>query len=523
MQCRTMRRRQQRYVVMFFFLLSHSLAAQRVLYSSTIDRNAHHFTVAGKTGNFYWVHKEKRKRHISPRAEDWMKDEQYFDIYDTRLQLVNSIPASAITASTLKKYFIAGQQTFDEIILQENLQQTVARLRRYAPDGQLLLDTVVAQFPFKEPGYSFLLCSSADKRRHLLLGFESVPASAPRLHAMLFDAQWRTRSYQVYEQPFITQPFIQDDFFGFPSSADADPVQLANNGEWLMAAPSRSSNNFLLLHFDGISSNLSYKEIILPPMYRMEDVALSVNNEKGEAFAGVLSNYRQSARKNVQVTHYSFASHLFDFDSSYYFSTLAGNLASGNNLVRERFTAVPDLGFVLMKEYGRSTSSWYRNINTPVPWEAQWLPASNTSNSSAPGPFTPNGYTRYSNATAVATDYSRGDLSCFYFPGRATDSCWTGFINKKQLTELNAPTLSYLFVPLQDRLIFLYNSADREGDPFGCTLELDPQGNLLSDRELISWKADQSLRWQAARQITSTEVAVPYERNQQRGFAIFRF
>ena len=516
-----MRCRQQRYVVIFFlFFLSQTLAAQRVLYSSTIDRNTLRFTVAGKSGNFYWVHKEKRKRHISPRAEDWMKEEQFLDIYDARLQLVNSISANPVTASTLKKYFVTGQQTFDELTLQTNLQETVAKLRRYTPDGQLIGDTLVARFPFKEPGYSFLFCSSADKRRHLLLGFESVPAAAPRLHAVVFDAQWRTRSHIVYEQPFITQPFIQDDFFCFPSASNNDPVQLGNNGEWLMAAPSRSSNNFLLLHFDGVSTNISYKEIILAPMYRMEDVALSVNNEKGEAFAGVLSNYRQSVHKYVQVTHYSFASHLFDFDSSYYFSTLAAGQGVNGNLVRERFTAVPDLGFVLMKEYGRSTSNWYNGSNSS-PWEAQWLPVSNTSG--LPAGFTPNGYTRYSNATALATNYSRGDLSCFYFPGRATDSCWTGFINKKQLTELNAPTLSYLFVPLQDRLIFLYNSADRDDNPFGCTLELDPQGNLLSDREVISWKADQSLRWQAAQQITSNEVAVPYERNQQKGFAIFRF
>jgi hypothetical protein len=501
------------------------MAAQRILYSPVIDgRSVLRFTVAGKAGDYYWIHKEQRKRRIPRQAEEWMKEEQYFDIYDARLQLLNTVPAAAITASTLKKYLVCGNLFFDELVLQANLQQTVLRLRRYRADGALLADSMIAQFPFAEPGHRFIMVASADKTKTLLLGFESVPSSAPRLHALIFDENWKKISSHVFEHPFITQPFIQDDFFCFPSAINNAPVQLANNGEWLMASPSRTSNNFLLLHFDGRSNNITYKEIILPPLYKMEDIALSVNNEKGEAFAGILSRYRQSAHKDVYVTHYSFSGDIFDFDSSYRFSTLAGIQSKENNLVKESFIAVPDMGFMLLKEYGRTNNKWYNETNYDRPWDAEFLLANNViTNTRVHFPLNANGYSRYSNTGAISDNYDRGDLSLFYFPGHSADSCWSGFINKKQITELNAPALSYLFIPLQDKLVFMYNSVERDEDPFGCTTVLDPQGNLISDREVISWKSDQSLLWQQSLQITKNEVAVPYSRNQRKGFAIIRF
>ena len=69
----------------------------------------------------------------------------------------------------------------------------------------------------------------------------------------------------------------------------------------------------------------------------------------------------------------------------------------------------------------------------------------------------------------------------FYFPGGPADSCWSGLINKKQITELNAPALSYLCVPLPDKLVILYNSVEREEDPFGCTMVLDRQCKVTPD------------------------------------------
>jgi len=519
-----MRRPQQRYLLLLLLIVCHTLQAQRVLYSAALKgTQVLHFTVAGKTGDNYWIHKEQRKRRIPRQGADWMKEEEFFDIYDSRLELVNSIAAATVNASTLKKYLFSGNRFFEELILSAEQQQTAVQVRRYAADGQLLTDSVVASFPFTESGNSFILTASEDKTKILLLGFESVSESAPKLHAIVFDDNWKKIFSHVYIHPFITQPFIQDDFFCFPSATNNAPVQIANNGEWLMAAPSRTSNNFLLLHFDGKTANMSYKEIILPALYKMEDIALSVNNEKGEAFAGILSVYRQTTRKNVHVTHYSFAGDAFDFDSSYRFSTLAGNRTKENNLVKESFIAVPDMGFILLKEYGRTFNGWYQN-NGGRSVETELLLTDNSiSNASAHFPINANGYSRFSNSGAVGDNYSRGDLSLFYFPGRSADSCWSGFINKKQITELNAPTLSYLFVPLPDKLVLMYNSVERDDFPFGSTLALDAQGNQVSERELISWKSDQSLLFQQALQITKNEVAVPYERTQQKGFAIIRF
>ncbi len=521
----TMRQTCQRYVFLVFLFTCYAGYAQRILYSPVVTRGpVLRFTVAGKVGDNYWVQTERSKRRIPRRAEEWMKEEQAFIIYDARLQLLQTVPAAIITGSTLKKYMVCGNRFFDELIVQANLRQTVLRLRRYTAGGDLLADSSVASFPFAEPGHCFIMTVSADKSKILLLGFESVPSYVPRLHAVLFDNNWHILSSLVYNHPFITQPFIQDDFFCLPASNLTNaPVQLANNGEWLMASPSRSNHNFLLFHFNAGSSAIAFKEIILPPLYKMEDIALSVNSEKGEAMAGILSRYRQTTHKNVHVTHYSFLHDAFDFDAEYRFSTLAGPQAMGTNLVRESFICVPELGFMLLKEYGRTFTSWYNQNNYDRPWDPEFLFSSNGNMPATGISFNANGYSRYSFSGATSDSYSRGDLSLFYFPGRPADSSWSGFINKKQITELNAPALSYLFVPLADKLAFMYNSVERDDYPFGTTLLLDAQGNQLSERELIAWKADQSLVFQQAIQIGKNEVAVPYERDRWKGFAIIRF
>ncbi|MEO6314881.1 MAG: hypothetical protein ABIU63_15005 [Chitinophagaceae bacterium] len=517
--------RHRHYLILLILWISESLSAQRILYSPAINgRAGERFSIAGKVGEYYWIQKEQQKQRIPRQAEEWMRQEQFFEIYDARLQLQRSVPAAAITASTLKKYMVCGNRYFDEVILSAGDRRTNVQVRRYAANGWLQADTLIASFAFNEPGYSFILSVSADKNKILLLAFESVPASAPRLHSMVFDGNWHSISSLVFDQPFITQPFIQDDFFSFPSTVSSAPVQIANSGGWLMASPSRTSNNFLFLHFDGTSGNIDYKDIVLPALYKMEDIALSLNNEKGEALVGILSRYRQTAHKNVRVTHFSFSGNAFDFDSSYRFSTLAGFQSNNTNLVRESFVAVPNRGFMLLKEYGRTFTSWYNQDNYDRPWDPEFLFASTVTTHTPQGfLFTNNGYSRYSTSVAVADNYSRGDLSIFYFPGCAADSSWSGFVNKKQITELNAPSLSYLFVPLQNKLVFMYNSSDRDDCPFGSTLVLDPGGYQLAEKELITWEADQSLLFQEALQITPNEVALPYERDRQKGFAIVRF
>ena len=519
-----------RFLVFTVLLLtncSHALLAQRIMYAPPVEaRSLLGFMIAGKVDTHYWIQKEKKKRHTGRHTEEQLKEEQDFDVYDSRLQLIKTVPAFPLGISSLKKYIVTGNLFFDEVVLSRSEHQTIVQLRRYSAAGVLMTSNEdIGTFPFNEPGNSFIMAVSEDKNKILLLGFESVSSSAPKLHAILFNGDWKKISYQVYEHPFITQPFIQDDFFCTPSSSlNNNPVQLADNGEWLMAAASRTNHNFLLFHFSGNSNDLSYKEIALPSLYTMEDIALSIDNEKGGATAGILSRYRLTANKNVHVTHYSFSTDQFDFDSSYRFSTLAAIQSKDNNIIKENLIPIPDNSFMLLKEYGRTYSAWNSENNLERPWDPQFIITSNIfTNTPAHFPINTNGYTRYNNLGGLSDKYERGDLSLFYFPGHSHDSAWSGIINKKQITELNAPTLSYLFIPFPDKLIFLYNSIERNEDPFGFSTTLDTRGNLISDREVISWQSDQSLIFQQSVRITKNEVAVPYARNQQRGFAVIKF
>lgn len=522
-----MRARVSMLIVLFAIICSHAVLAQRIVYAPPIEtKSLLGFMIAGKVNDHYWIQKEKRKRNTGRRTQERLKEEQDFDVYDSRLQLIRTVPAFPLGIAALKKYVIPGDRFFDEVVLSASGNQTILQLRRFSADGLLMIDNAeIGNFPFNEPGNSFIMAVAENKNKMLLLGFESVPSSAPRLHAILFDGDWKKISYQVYEHPFITQPFIQDDFFCSASSfLNNNPVQLADNGEWLMASASRTNHNFLLFHFSGNSSGFSYKEIALPSLYTMEDIALSINNEKEEATAGILSRYRLTANKNVHVTHYSFSTDRFDFDSSYRFSTLAAVQSKDNNIIKENLIPVPDMGFMLLKEYGRTYSGWNSENNLERPWDPQFIITSNTfTNTPSHFPINANGYTRYNNLGGLSDKYERGDLSLFYFPGHSRDSAWSGIINKKQITELNAPSLSYLFVPFPDKLMFLYNSVERNEDPFGFSTILDTRGNLVSDREVISWQSDQSLVFQQSVRVTKNEVAVPYARNQQRGFAIIKF
>ncbi len=522
-----MRRRIQIYLVATALLNIHYLSAQRVLYSPFInDRAAIQYIVAGKTSDYYWVQKEKRKKVIQGRADWYVNEQQGFEIYDTRMNLVKTAPSFSITDSTLKEYLVPGNNYFDQLILSAGTQKIMLLLQRYTQEGDLVAaGRVIGSLPFKETGDSFLLIRSEDKHKLLLLGFEPVPSSPPRLHAMLFDDDWKQLSYAVYDHPFISQPFIQDDFVCSPIEHFTNiPVQLADNGQWLMASPSRTNLNFLLFHFCGSDHDISYREIVLPPSYTMEDIALYVDNEKEEAFSGILSGYHNTTYKNVHVNHYSLAKQEFDFDSSYRFNTLAAGKIKNENITKERFIAVPGAGFMLLKEYGRTYTGWYDNETYDNQWDPDVLFANiDNSNTGAIFSSSRDGYTRYNTLAGIQKNFERGDLNLFYFPAHSKDSCWSGMINKTQTTELNAPDLSYLVMPVKDRLFFLYNSFLRNDDQYASSTILDPQGNLQSTEGVIFWKFNNTLSFQQSIQITETEVAIPYEKNQRKGFAIIRF
>jgi len=370
-----------------------------------------------------------------------------------------------------------------------------------------------------------LLIRSEDRRKILMLGFESIPSSPPRLHAILFDRDWRMLSDRIYEHPSLTQPIIQDDLTSYPlDDFSKSPVKLANNGQWLMMAPSREDRNFLLFHFCGDDNSFSYKKISLPAYSAMEDIALSIDNGKGEAFAGVLSRGRYYVHKNVRTVHYSMEGQAFDFDSSYIFSTLLPGKLKNENLEKENFIAVPGEGFLLLKEYGRVFAGWHEESTSGDQLDPEALFFDEAMlGTGVRFPFMQEGYARYSELRGLGDVHGRGDLSLFYFPAGQKDSCWSGLISKEQVTEMNAPDLSYLVVPVKGRLFFLYNSFIRNGVQYASATIIDHQGNPMPGEGVVFWQFKNNLLFQQARQISPGEVAIPYEKNQRNGFAIIRF
>jgi hypothetical protein len=96
-------------------------------------------------------------------------------------------------------------------------------------------------------------------------------------------------------------------------------------------------------------------------------------------------------------------------------------------------------------------------------------------------------------------------------------------MNKEQVTEFNLPWLSYMVVPIQNRLFLLYNSFFRSEVRYGNSTVLDYKGNAINDEGLIYWKFGNLLNFQKARRISANEMAIPYEHNRRFGFSIIRF
>jgi hypothetical protein len=138
-------------------------------------------------------------------------------------------------------------------------------------------------------------------------------------------------------------------------------------------------------------------------------------------------------------------------------------------------------------------------------------------------PVLRDGYARYGSLGPLGNTHERGDLGLFYFPACGSDSCWSGMISKEQATELNAPNLSYLVIPVGDRLFFLYNSFIRNESLYASTTILNPRGDMVGQEGVFFWKMKNTLDFQQSRQISANEVVVPYALFQRRGFAVIRF
>ena len=506
------------------------LLAQRVYYCEPYsDRFTLREELTAKVGNYYWVETTSRKRTTRHSPDPYDNEERTFDIYNTKMNLVNIINPVAYPGNPLKEYLVAGDDYFDQVHLLASGKKVGVWLQRYEPDGQSAeTGQLVGFFPFYEPGNSFLLVRSEDRSRILLLGFESLSSSAPKVHALLFDADWQLLSSRVYKHSFITQPIIQDDFTNYPLEDFNDgPLKLANNGEWLMAAPSRTNSNYLLFHFSATDTMVACKEIQLAPFSAMEDVDLSIDNRKGEAVAGVLSTFHYQTLKCVKVAHYSMASRSFDFDSSYRLTTLGDGKVKDGNLVKEHFIAVPGRGFMLLKEYGRPFEDWYDVDEFDQGWDPSLMFAANSIPNPGAGPsvarprnsLTKEGYARYRSMKSPQ-DHERGDLSLYYFPAGRKDSTWSGMISKEQITELNSPNLSYMVVPNKDNLVFLYNSFVHGENLYASSTVINGSGDLVSDAGVPFWGLKKTLNFQQSRQISPDQVVVPYDRYGRMGFVV---
>jgi hypothetical protein len=503
------------------------LPAQRVRYSPFVNDS---FIVAGKAEQYYWIEKFQRPHSIRQRfaPPTWTQNQQ-FEIYDARLIPAGRAEGMAVSESTLKQYFIGGDEFFDQLLLTQLKSGRVqATVKRFHPQGDPVWESkTVLSFPFPEAASSFLLVRSADRSKILLLCFETVPSLGLRVHAVLFDSNWETLYERVYHNPLIAQPLIQDDFLSYPlESFSSDPLKLANNGEWLMSAPSRYNNNFLLFHFSFLDSGFVYREIRLPAYSSFEDVAMSISDSSAEAFCGVLSKFGYSALKNVEVIHYSLYEHKFDFDSSYRFNTLISYRVRDDKPAHESFIALPGSGFMLLKEYGKQFPFDYdQEVFNNFLELATYFSLDSIVAVPQPLLVNPNGYTRYSVLGGVRRSYDRGDLNLFYFPGHSRDSCWSGLINAQQVTEFNRANLSYLVMPLDRKIFLLYNSflPFRMDQTYAGSTILDDRGNLTNEEGIIFWKMDHTLSFQHYLQMGENEVMLPYSNYKRRGFAVIRF
>ncbi|MBS1665813.1 MAG: hypothetical protein JST58_00400 [Bacteroidetes bacterium] len=494
-------------------------SAQQLLYSPfSEDRSVQHYEVAGKTSDYYWVLKQKQvfSKHKSI-------SETGFEVYDSRLRLTNSFWGLSLPDNALKEYLVAGNDYFDRLLILTEQNKTLVHLKRFLQNGtDAGAGKIIADFPFVENGSRFLLLRSEDRRKILFLCFESIPESSPRILALLFNENWDLVYNRLYESPTFSQPMKQDDFISYPIENYSNcPIQLADNGQWLMSAPSRFNNNFLLFHFCGDDNSFSYKEIKMTPSSQLEDEAISINNVTGEAFAGLLSKFHYTALKTVQVVHYSMEKQGFDFDTSYRFNSLSGKKLKSNNLVHERFVAVPGKGFLLLREYG---NTYDYDLNSDG-WDPEvFFATASLSEDPIHLRFNNEGYARFNKLAGAGNSYARGNLSLFFLPGKQNDSSWSGLMDKQQTTDMNNPNLSYLFIPAKDKLALLYNSFFSSGDQYGSSLFLDDQGHELQNNGgVVYWKMRLVLNFKEAKQIDGSEFAVPYQNNQRSGFAIIRF
>ncbi len=515
-------RRTITYIVVLILGLPCRIHAQHVVYSENFNTRASGpFRVIGKSENFYWAVKLQKQKSNNRYAVPEIQGIQSFQLFDAKLSLLREA-APAYIPGTLKQWLLAGNHGLDQVMVTRSAGKTKILCSRFPVEDTMEPQvSLIDSLPFSADPSCLLLVRSEDQSRLLLIAFENTDAENTRVHTLLFDSDWNPVYHQVISSSLFSQPCIQDDEIGFPAeSFDNLPIKLANNGEWLMASLSRISQNFSLFHDCPNGSDFYFREIPLTPFYKMQDIAMSINNEQEEMSVGFLSGYRNTSLKNVQVCNYSMKQGRFDFDSSYHFNTRARDTRS-KTMSHERFMAVPGGGYLLMKEYGYA----FDEFNKPGlpffnPWETAYLLANYRETNPDKAPWNP-GYTSEPGLSPIPMIRNRGDLNIFYFPAISGDSTWSGILDMEQHAESNNPDLSYLMIPAKNKLYIIYNSQEGSSDPLATTTTLNRQGQVTDDA-LVFWRMNKMLDFQNAHRVTAGEVAVPYRDNPRSGFAIIR-
>jgi hypothetical protein len=507
------------YSIGLFLWLPGKLTAQRVIYSEPINtRSVSRLQVIGKTENFYWVEKRmKSKSRNRNRAGD-ISENQSFGLFDAKLNLLLEMPAINIPGA-LKQWLMAGKNGLDQIIITVSGNQTRITRNRYGFD-QHIESRLTDSLPFQASPSSLLLVRSADQSKILFVAFENTETELTRVHALLFDSEWNPIYHQLISHEQFSQPCIQDEEIGFPGeSFDNLPIKLANNGEWLMASPSRISRNFSLFHACPNGSDYYFREIPISPFYKMEDIAMSIDNDLQEMSVGLLSGYKKSSLKNVRVCNYSMKPGRFDFDTSYHFNTQVRDIQA-KNLSHESFVAVPGGGYMLMKEYGNAYEFSKPVLPLMNNMETAYLLA-NYSETNSGKKEIKQGYTLNRGLSPIPFIQNRGDLNLFYFPAVSKDSTWSAILDMEQQPEINNPDLSYLLVPVKNKLYIIYNSLEGYSNLLATTTTINKSGQPTEDG-LVFWEIKKMLNFQKSRRFDTDEVAVPYKNNPQSGFAIIR-
>jgi len=508
--------------ILLFCLLTAVMTAQKVLYSPFVGTQPEtRFEVIGKCGNYYWIQKSKKKFRTKNSLDPWINDKDLsLEVYDARMNPVRSIPSS-LSNGLIKEYFVPGDEYLDQLLLLPGDQMTLAVVSRYTADGTPAANVdTVGNFPSGMKCGDFLLIRSQDKSKILLLGFQPIPESPPVLHAFLFDKNWRLIHQAVYSNNYISKPLVQNDLVDYPlEDYSSAPIKLGNDGGWLMTAASNTNRNYLLLHFRGLDDTFIFKELKIAAATAIEETGLYLNNESREGFVGILSRVRLPAIKNVRVANYSLTNCQVTSDTSYTFNTLGCNKIRNENIFEEYFMTVPGKGFIFLKEYGRTFSPYHQHEEYTIGDEP--TAEIDKYGHAEPGAINKNDYTRYNNFAGTRNNFDRGDLTVYYLPARPNDTCWSGIINKEQVTELGSSYLSYVFLPRKDKLFFLYNSFYENSEQYSSTTVLDQKGNELNEG-VEYWNIKSTLVFQKARQISENELAIPYEKNFRNGFAIIR-